>query len=252
MNNILKKEKRKKKARIAILAFLEFSAIAIIAYLIIMPIFPELKYNFKNAAADSKIDFKNISEIKKITDEISQNNGGGDSRPRLPIAETRKENIKQKSEKTNFKKQTIPEPAASMEAIAETARNTLIIPKIGVKIPIIESDNEKYGLDNGAWRLPESSIPGENGNIILTGHRFKYLPPSNLTFYLFHKLEIGDIASIIWNEKTYYYRVKEIKTVGKDDISILKQTKKPTLTMYTCDPMYSTKNRLVIIAELTE
>jgi LPXTG-site transpeptidase (sortase) family protein len=88
--------------------------------------------------------------------------------------------------------------------------------------------------------------------MILTGHRFKYLPPSNLTFYLFHKLEEGDIASVIWDNKLYYYRIKEIKTVSGEDTSILKQTKTPILTIYTCDPIYSTKNRLVVISELID
>lgn len=128
----------------------------------------------------------------------------------------------------------------------------LIIPKIGVNAPIILSDNEQYGLSLGAWMVPKGSTPEKGGNTVITGHRFKYLPPSNLTFYLFHKLEIGDIFSVIWKEKDYYYRVKEIKIVDPSDGSPYNKSAKPILTMYTCHPIYSTEKRLVVISELID
>ena len=76
------------------------------------------------------------------------------------------------------------------------------------------------------------------------------MPPNNLTFYLFDKLEIGDIVSVLWKEKNYYYKIKETKIVKPTDLSILEPTKKSILTMFTCDPIYSQKNRLVIVSEL--
>ena len=90
------------------------------------------------------------------------------------------------------------------------------------------------------------------GNTVITGHRFKYLPPHNLTFYLFHKLEAGDIFSVIWNEQDYYYRIKEVKIVDKTEVSILDSTEEPTVTLFTCHPIYSTEQRLVVVGELIE
>ena len=126
----------------------------------------------------------------------------------------------------------------------------LIIPKIGVNAPVILTDNEHYGLSLGAWMVPKGSTPDKGGNTVITGHRFKYLPPSNLTFYLFHKLEIGDVFSVLWKGNDYYYRVKEIKVVDPSDASPYDKSATPILTMYTCHPIYSTEKRLVIISDL--
>lgn len=126
----------------------------------------------------------------------------------------------------------------------------VIIPKIGVNIPVILTDNEDYGLSLGAWMMPIGSTPDQGGNTIITGHRFKYLPPSNFTFYLFHKLEVGDIFSVIWQGDDYLYKIREIKIVDASDPSPHKPSKEPILTMYTCHPIYSTEKRLVVISDL--
>ena len=128
--------------------------------------------------------------------------------------------------------------------------NRLIIAKIGVNAPIVESPSAEVGLNRGAWRMPDSSTPDKGGNTVITGHRFKYLPPNNLTFYLFDKLAAGDIVLAKWEGKDYYYRIRETKVVPATEMSVLNQTKEPILTMFTCDPIYSTENRLVVVADL--
>ncbi len=132
--------------------------------------------------------------------------------------------------------------------------NRLIIPKIGVNAPVIVTDNEDYGLSLGAWLDPKGSTPDQGGNTVITGHRFKYLPPNNITFYLFHKLVVGDTFSVVWEGEDYYYRVKEIKIVEPSDASPYNRSEEAVLTMYTCHPIYSTEKRLVVISEqiLTE
>lgn len=126
----------------------------------------------------------------------------------------------------------------------------LVIKKIGVDIPIIATDSEGYGLSNGAWLMPNGSTPDLGGNTIITGHRFRYLPPNNLTFYLFHKLEVGDVFFVIWQENYYWYKIKEIKIVEPSDASVYDKSERAILTMYTCHPIYSTAKRLVIISDL--
>jgi len=128
--------------------------------------------------------------------------------------------------------------------------NRLVITKIGVNAPIIDSQNEKYGLNHGAWRLPETATPDKKGNTVISGHRFKYFPPNNLTFYLLDKLAVNDIIFVSWQEKDYYYKVKEVKRVKNTEVSILNQSDKKLLTLFTCDPIFSQENRLVVISEL--
>lgn len=133
--------------------------------------------------------------------------------------------------------------------IEDKSGNRLIIPKIGVDTPIVEGENDK-ALLKGAWHLPSTSSPGEIGNVVITGHRFRFLPPNNTTFYLLDKLNENDEIIIIWEDSEYRYKVKEIKIVNPDQTEILAQAPKPTLTLFTCTPLFTTKQRLVVISEL--
>ena len=201
----------KKKLLKVVIFSLEVMAVSLLLYLVGLPLYPVLKYKISIENSSAFVDAKNVEAVKKETQKIF--NG-------LPQAEY------------------------------DISPNRIIIPKIGVNAPIVESQNSEYGLSLGAWHVPESSTPDRGANTVITGHRFKYLPPSNLTFYLFHKLEIGDIASVIWAEEEYYYKIKQIKIVEPTEVSILEQTATPTLTMFTCHPIYSTDKRLVVVAEL--
>lgn len=222
MSNLIKNKKTVK----ALVLTLELLAIGIIIYLIALPLYPAVKYKLTYQGEAPNTDWQDIKAVKEKTEEIIS---------RLPQAEDVNQNTGR-----------LPQAEYSVSP------NRVIIAKIGVNAPIVESENGDYGLSRGAWRLPESSTPDNGGNTVITGHRFKYLPPSNLTFYLFHKLEAGDIVSIIWQDENYYYRIKEIKIVPAEDLSILEQAGEPILTLFTCDPIYSQKNRLVVISELIE
>jgi len=236
---------KNKKMLKALVIVLELLVLGLVAYLIILPFYPALKYNI-TSDKNSDINWQDLGTIKKLVEKIANKPDGY-----LPIAdninntETSKNNLSVAS-KNNINNNPINPP------IKNEKINRIIIPKIGVNAPIIETADEQYGLDRGAWRVPNSSTPNRGGNMVITGHRFKYLPPNNLTFYLFYKLKIGDIASVIWQEKTYYYRIKEIKIVSNTETSILSPAEESILTIFTCDPIYSTKNRLVVISELIE
>jgi len=216
----------KKKLIKILIILLEIFAIGLIIYLVALPFFPNIKYKINYNKKSENIDWKDKKIVKQKIDKIINN---------FPI------NL---NNKKNNPTQSFPKTKYSV------SQNRIIIPKIGVNAPIIESKNSEYGLSKGSWHVPESSTPDKGGNTVITGHRFKYLPPNNLTFYLFDKLEIGDIVSVLWKEKNYYYKIKETKIVKPTDLSILEPTKKSILTMFTCDPIYSQKNRLVIISEL--
>lgn len=201
-----------KKRLKALIFTLRLLAFFLVLYLLLMPYLPKAIYKLEGNEKD-------LSEAK---------------------------NLAQVVEKVEIIKNKLPQ---SEYAISP---NRLIIPKIMVNTPITVTNNEEYGLSRGAWAYPKGSTPDKGGNTILTGHRFKYLPPSNLTFYLFDKLEIGDIVTVIWEDKNYYYRIKEIKTVPETDLSPYNKSDKPILTMFTCTPIFSTSHRLVITAELID
>jgi LPXTG-site transpeptidase (sortase) family protein len=136
--------------------------------------------------------------------------------------------------------------SASKTPAADT--NRLIIPSIGVSVDVVEG-KDAGALLYGAWRYPGTSAPPRGGNTVLFGHRFRYLPPNNTTFFYLDKLKTSDEIAVEWHGKTYHYRVSGSKVIAPDDFSIMAQTSTPTLTLVTCTPLFSTKNRLVVTAE---
>ena len=56
---------------------------------------------------------------------------------------------------------------------------------------------------------------------MIAGHRFKYLPPNQSTFYNLDKLQAGDPIVIWWQSQRYEYRMVRSQVVGRDAVEIL-------------------------------
>lgn len=125
--------------------------------------------------------------------------------------------------------------------------NTVRIPAVGIDVAIVEGTSDK-SLDKGAWHRPGTGDPESGSNMVITGHRFKYLPPSNLTFYHLDKVVLGDRVIVYWNGKRYDYEVSKIHVVTPDRIEVESPTAGHQLTLYTCTPLWTAKLRLVIVA----
>lgn len=127
--------------------------------------------------------------------------------------------------------------------------NQVIIPAMGLDQAIIEDNNVYRALDKGVWRWDLGSTPDQGGNTVLVGHRFTYTKPKGV-FYFLDKVHEGDDIGMIWNDKMYLYKVTGTEIVPPSKTSILDPTDEPTLTIYTCTPLWSPKNRLVVTARL--
>lgn len=128
--------------------------------------------------------------------------------------------------------------------------NTLVIPQIGVDSVIVEGIGPD-SLDRGLWRRPNSSTPDKGGNTVITGHRFLYSSGPK-TFYDLDKIKIGDKFFMYWDQKEYDYEVVDIFTVEPDQVEIEDEAPEPLLTLYTCTPLWTAKQRLVIRARLIQ
>lgn len=123
----------------------------------------------------------------------------------------------------------------------------LKIDKIGVDGEIHEGDNRNL-LREGIWRLPWTSTPEEGGNTVIVAHRFlKTSGPE--TFYNLDKLSTGDIIKLFWNGRLYEYEVYESKVVPPTALEIEAESLDPILTLYTCTPLWTATDRLVVRAK---
>lgn len=126
-------------------------------------------------------------------------------------------------------------------------KNTLVIADIGVHGIIYEGDKVET-MNKGIWRRPHSSDPTRGGNTVLVAHRYLYTSGPD-TFYHLPKVDIGKHIILYWNGKKYEYKVFETKVVDPDEVEIEKDTLEPTLTLYTCTPLWTSAKRFVVRAK---
>jgi sortase A len=125
--------------------------------------------------------------------------------------------------------------------------NRLVIPSISLNEPIIESGSISSISSGGTWRRPKSAVPTENSNTVIVGHRFYGNDVS--TFYHLDKVRVGQLLAVYWDGQEILYEVTETKVVDPTAIDIEAATTEKQLTLYTCTPIWTAKNRLVIIAK---
>ena len=143
-----------------------------------------------------------------------------------------------------------PTPTPSFNPDRLNIKNRLVIQKGGISLALIESLNAN-ALFKGGWIWPNNPRPNKGGgNTVIFGHRFKYLPPLSNTLYNLDKVAVGDTFYIDWSGERYNYRISEVKVIEPTDMSVLSQTTDSQVTIITCFPLFSTKQRLVVIGKL--
>ena len=140
-------------------------------------------------------------------------------------------------------------PAAAAKPATQKTIDRMKIPAIRVDMQIVEGSNEKVLNHGFAWKLPYTSTPDKGGNTVIGCHRYLYTSGSRTCFNL-DKVKTGDEIVVEWKGVRYDYRVREVKIVQPDDISILNATRESVLTVFTCTPKFTSKLRLVVIADL--
>lgn len=145
--------------------------------------------------------------------------------------------------------------SVSVEQAIQTAQTAptetgdwLLIPALNMKEQIHGGGME--ALKKGVWHLPYTSSPERGSNTVLVGHRFTYAGQE--VFYHLDKVGAGDPIIIKWQGKTYVYTIKNILVVPPTALEVEAPTDQPRLTIYTCTPLLTAKDRLVIQADLTE
>lgn len=135
--------------------------------------------------------------------------------------------------------------------------NFIIIPKINVRAPLVFATGTSQkelndALNQGVIIYPGSALPGQRGEVFLSGHSsiFPWVKSAyGQVFTLLDKLEAGDIVSLIYNHYQYDYRIVGKQVLAAKDTKI-SSTNQPTLTLMTCWPIGTALKRLVVRGEL--
>ena len=125
----------------------------------------------------------------------------------------------------------------------------LVIPRLDLDWTVVQGV-ARNDLKQGPGHFPESPMPGEFGNMAIAGHRTTWGEP----FADLDQLQPGDDLYLTdLGGLRYHYRIVETVIVGPRDYPLLVpaiDTTKVSVTLITCHPRYSTRQRLAVRAEL--
>lgn len=121
----------------------------------------------------------------------------------------------------------------------------VVIPKIGLDAIVVEGASRR-DLSEGPGHMKQTAMPGETGNVVITGHRDTF-------FRHIYELVKGDQIQVRRSGRVFIYEVTSKRIVLPDDVSVIRQTHDPQLTLITCYPTYyigPAPKRLVVFSKL--
>ncbi|MGP4064531.1 class D sortase [Oceanobacillus sp. M65] len=120
----------------------------------------------------------------------------------------------------------------------------LYIPRLDAELPIVEGTDED-DLAKGVGHYKGTAYPGQNDQIVLSGHR-------DTVFRSMGELELGDHLTVKLPYGDFTYEIVDTKIVDADDRTIISPTApEEVLTLTTCYPFSfvgSAPDRYIITA----
>jgi sortase A len=144
-------------------------------------------------------------------------------------------------------KKVAPKPPPIGKAVA-----VLEIPKIQLEKVIVQGVGRDE-LRKGPGHVPSTVMPGQDGTFGVSGHRTTYGAP----FYRLNELAKRDTITVVTRESIYTYSVTRTAIVRPTDTQVLDNVigpdnkPKATITLTTCHPRYSARQRLIVFGDLS-
>jgi sortase A len=110
------------------------------------------------------------------------------------------------------------------------------------------SGDDAKTLSVAAGHLPDTPKPWEPGNSAIAAHRDRHFRPLK-------NIRVGDEVRMRTTRGDITYRVRNIKVVTPDDLSVLRPQAADTLTLITCYPFNyigSAPKRYIVHAQRVE
>ena len=106
----------------------------------------------------------------------------------------------------------------------------------------VEDDKLEYG----PGYIVGTSLPGTGGNFAIAGHRTTYGAP----FGNLDRVQLGETIIFQTNTNEYKYKVVDVQIVSPTDNYVLQNFGDDRITLTTCHPKFSAKQRLIIVGQL--
>src|SRR4051794_2622311 len=131
------------------------------------------------------------------------------------------------------------------------------IPRVGMvgkNAKVVFEGVSHEDLKRGPGHYPGTALPGVVGNMVVSGHRTTYGAPFNRV----DELSVGDAIVLETRDTWFTYRMIRQQIVRPSAVEVTypvpgERDAKPTkklLTLTTCNPKYSARQRLVVTAQL--
>jgi len=130
----------------------------------------------------------------------------------------------------------LPAPAEADRASVESAApkgsslGQIEISSIGLTAMIEEGDDGRT-LRRAVGHLPRTALPGQQGNVVIAGHRDTFFRP-------LRNIQKGDEIILKTLNGSYRYRVDFTEVVAPQDTGVLDNSNEAILTLVTCYPFY--------------
>jgi sortase A len=122
----------------------------------------------------------------------------------------------------------------------------LTIPKIGLDGVVVYEGVDGDTLKKGPGHMERTPLPGQPGNAVISGHRTTHGRP----FFDFDMLAVGDRVEVETATGTHVYEIRETLIVDPTDVWVTDPRPGGWLTMTTCNPKFSARERLIVFAEM--
>lgn len=119
------------------------------------------------------------------------------------------------------------------------------IPAIGVDAPVVQGDGWEQ-LKKGVAQHIGTPDPGENGNIVLSGHNDVF----GEVFRYLDRLSPGDIIVLFTTQRQYTYVVIGTQMVEPTAVEVMAATSDARVTLISCHPYLVDIHRIVVSAVL--
>ena len=132
-------------------------------------------------------------------------------------------------------------PADSYAAEPLRTIGTIEIPKLGLRTDL-QQGVTLNNIDRGPSHWPGTAMPGQNGNVVVMGHRVTKGRP----FRHIDQLVPGDEVFFEVDGVRHRYVVTGHRVVTPRQTEIVHQTVEPTGTLFACHPPGSARYRYVV------